>query len=110
MQCDGDKYETCSCVNINCMPKKFDTKLLATKKELRVDDPRKHLWAAVLGRAVDDLKSKNQLQRSSAEYWLRNRKKTGPGSYLWVCDVLDVDADRMMKIAFNRKKKVGSTR
>ena len=68
------------------------------------------LWAAVMERAVYDLKSKDKLQRGSASEWFQNRRRTDVGSFIWVCEVLDIDPDRYRKLALNRSKKAGTVK
>ena len=62
----------------------------------------KDLWAAVLDRAIEDLRSDKE--HHSAMYWIGNRKNTGVGSFLWVCDTLGFDADKTRdKILYNNR-------
>ena len=72
--------------------------------------PYKKLWAAVMGRAVDDLKKKKtpgaikdqRISRDSAIHWFKNRQRDDVGSFIWVCRVLDIDPDYARAVVLNR--------
>lgn len=69
------------------------------------------LWASVLRNAIDDIlyvrKHRNstvsyhnskhihqaEKNRYQAKFWIKNRKDNGPGSFIWVCDALGLEAD-----------------
>ena len=60
------------------------------------------LWSSVLERAIEDLKDDKEYH--SAMYWFRNRKNTGVGSFIWVCDTFGYDADKTRdKILYNHR-------
>ena len=52
----------------------------------------KKLWFNVLWQALDDVS--NPKYRRLALYWF-NSNATAPGSFLWVCDILHIDAWHM---------------
>ena len=62
----------------------------------------KKLWASVLGRAVIDLRRKKH--RQSARFWFYNDKNQGAGSFLWVCDVLEIDPGKTREKVFKKIK------
>lgn len=56
----------------------------------------RRLWAAVLSEAIASLsawrnKGKHVLEGRKAEAWLMHAETSGPGSFEWVCCVLDLD-------------------
>lgn len=56
----------------------------------------RRLWAAVLAEAIATLKAwrnggKQVLEGRKAEAWLMHAETSGPGSFEWVCCVLDLD-------------------
>lgn len=56
----------------------------------------RRLWAAVLAEAIATLKAwrnggKQVLEGRKAEAWLMHAEANGPGSFEWVCCVLDLD-------------------
>ena len=56
----------------------------------------RRLWAAVLSEAITALKAwrnggKQVLEGRKAETWLLHADTCGPGSFEWVCSVLDLD-------------------
>ena len=56
----------------------------------------RRLWAAVLSEAIAALKvwrngGKHVLEGRKAEAWLMHAETGGPGSFEWVCCVLDLD-------------------
>jgi hypothetical protein len=77
--------------------------------ELVVSDPYKSLWSAVLGRAADDIMSRQHIAQSSAKYWFKSRMY-GVGSFCWICDVLDLDPDKTMAAVFSRGVARGGTK
>lgn len=76
-----------------------------------MSDPEINLWAAVLGRAIDDLCYKKKRLNETQEYW-RNRallwfnnvKRTDPGSFQWVCVVLGLDYDQTRSVILSGKR------
>jgi hypothetical protein len=75
-----------------------------------VGDPYKALWAAVVGRAADDLLSREPLQVRSARYWFRNNENTGVGTFLWCCEILNLDPGKTRTAVFARKTRLGQKR
>lgn len=65
----------------------------------------KLLWAAVIKRAIDDLRSPKYTIKSSARGWLNDTTSKGPGSFYWICKHLDLDRCYIKK-AINGHKKV----
>jgi len=70
----------------------------------------KHLWGAVLCRAVEDLSSTNGLQVMSATDWFNNLENIGTGSLAWVCEVLELDPVAVRTKALNRPQTSGTVR
>jgi len=75
----------------------------------------KSLWASVLGRAIDDLnkkltprmsdskKSETLKFKQSAKYWF-SRKESNVGSFVWICDILEIDPEKTKsKIFYNKQ-------
>jgi hypothetical protein len=57
------------------------------------------LWAAVLQLAADDLTSANARLRRLAGVWFASTKH-GPGSFLWICDHLEINASLVRRRLF----------
>lgn len=53
------------------------------------------LWRAVVCRAIADTQGKNDEHMRSALRWLLSTS-TSPGSFLWACDMLDLEAGRIV--------------
>jgi len=59
-------------------------------------DCYKKLWAAVLDQAVGDATFENE-----ARAWFQSTRE-GVGSFLWVCDTLNLDPDSIKRKLNNR--------
>ena len=64
------------------------------------NSPEKNLWAAVLLQAFVDLEvltfgnlTKSSLARGQGEAWIKSNRNDYIGSFLYVCDVLDLDPE-----------------
>ena len=57
----------------------------------RTTNDERGLWTAVLQLAVDDLASSDPRRRRLARAWFDSTKH-GPGSCLWICDHLEINA------------------
>ena len=55
------------------------------------------LWTEVLIRAMEDLKSQNYVVRSKARGWFNNTHRRDIGSFLWICEIIDIDSDFILK-------------
>jgi len=53
------------------------------------------LWANVLKFAICDLK--HDLYSRKTEYWFNKTENEGPGSFVWICFMLDLDADSLRR-------------
>ena len=53
--------------------------------------PEMSLWAAVMGRSIEDLSRKKE--RKSARYWFENEKDDGIGSFKWICEIFSLNPD-----------------
>ena len=60
------------------------------------------LWAAVINQAVADMESYRQGDKRSAERWIFS-PADAPGSFVWVCDMLDLDAGRLQTLCMTRE-------
>lgn len=56
----------------------------------------KNLWKAVLSQAVKDISSKNVRINRAAKYWF-TRKNDNCGTFIWICLVLNYDANTLRK-------------
>ena len=57
-----------------------------------MQDAYKRLWFAVLEQALTDAKGKHYSYREEAREWFLSEKYE-TASFLWICDVLDLDPD-----------------
>ena len=55
-----------------------------------MQDACKRLWAAVLEQAMTDIQEDHDSHGEEARKWLQS-ENPGTASFLWVCDVLDLD-------------------
>lgn len=55
-----------------------------------MQDACKKLWAAVLEQAMTDAQEHHESYGEEARKWLQS-ENLGTASFLWVCDVLDLD-------------------
>jgi len=65
-----------------------------------------HLWVEVLYTAVKDYIGKyrvNPAHKKAAEHYLFHSKNRGIGSFLWICNLLRLDPERVRK-ALKQKK------
>ena len=60
------------------------------------------LWAAVVSQAIADLDSRYPGDRAAAIRWIYGRR-TNSGSFLWVCDHLDLDFRRLQTLCMTRE-------
>jgi hypothetical protein len=67
----------------------------------------RHLWSAVLGQAIEDLTD----SRTGAgalhftRLWFAS-DNCEPGSFLWICDHLELDAKSIRREALGRRRAV----
>lgn len=64
------------------------------------DQPYRGLWAAVLYSAIADL-NRRSYDRGARNYVYND--ETGPGSMRWICDMLDLDYDRLQMLSLTRE-------
>jgi len=75
-------------------------------------DPQKNVWAAVLIQAIDDLNVKSIPQESEKSQndkeYLKNQanayfksKRMSMGSFVWICELFDIDPDVARKAILN---------
>jgi len=66
-------------------------------------DAYSQLWMAVLQKAVADATSPaTPAEASEISEWLRSYNAS-PGSLIWICDILGIDAEAVREEVFNRK-------
>jgi hypothetical protein len=68
--------------------------------ELVNDQPYRALWASVLYSAIADL-NRRSYDRGAKKYVYSG--ETGVGSMRWVCDMLDLDYDRLQVLSMTRE-------
>ena len=68
--------------------------------------PERSLWGAVVEQAIHDLGSKSLLILDSAIEWFENRTRTGVGSFVWVCHVLELDPDKIVSYDIKQDKNI----
>jgi hypothetical protein len=59
----------------------------------------RRLWAAVLRQAVCDLGYHRSTLQHFTQLWFESDKRE-PGSFLWVCELLELDASRLRRRLF----------
>jgi hypothetical protein len=59
----------------------------------------RRIWAAVVYQAIRDMES--EMTRRPAIDWLYSDKK-GPQSMRWICDMLDLDYDKLLHLSMTR--------
>lgn len=74
------------------------------------------LWASVLLQAIRDVDSSERCDREPALTYI-NDSSAETGSFLWVCEMLDLDPDRIRMMSISREgrrqllgRNVGNTR
>ena len=68
-----------------------------------MDDTFKNLWLSVVKAAVEDYRGGNgPILHKDAESWLISNNE-GVGSFIWVCEVLDIEPSYIRRIC-NMKK------
>ena len=64
------------------------------------DQPYRALWAAVVYQAIADLNRIGYARR--AKEWIYSDQQ-GVGSMRWVCDMIDLDYDRLQFLSMSRE-------
>lgn len=64
--------------------------------------PYRSLWAAVISQAVADMNSHRQTDSHYARTWVYS-SKDAPGSFRWVCEMLDLDAGKLQTLCMTRE-------
>lgn len=49
------------------------------------------LWASVMAVAIADLDARLMSLRRAARHWMYEERRDDPGSFVWICDALDLD-------------------
>ena len=62
------------------------------------DSGCRRLWAAVLYQAVKDIDSNT---KGAASHWMWSRR-SDPGSMRWICDMLDLDYNKLTHLCMTR--------
>jgi hypothetical protein len=71
---------------------------MSGNKEQKLDETGcRRLWAAVMYQAIKDVDCGN----SSGINWVYSRR-TGVGSMRWICDMLDLDYDKLTMLCTTR--------
>lgn len=69
--------------------------------QLVIDDqPIRALWAAIVYQAIADLNRVGYARR--AKEWIYSAQQ-GVGSMRWVCDMIDLDYDRLQMLSMTRE-------
>lgn len=68
------------------------------------------LWASVMATAVADLDARLLSLRRAAQKWMYQDRSDQPGSFLWICDALELDPDLLRQHCLTRagRKKLRS--
>jgi len=65
-----------------------------------MQDACKRLWSAVLEQALTDAQGNYNSLREEARKWFLS-ENYGAASFLWICDVLDLDPDFLRNVYRN---------
>jgi len=67
------------------------------------DESIRQLWASVISQAICDIDVRGDRQsRTDAIRWINSEKGT-PQSFIWICDMLDLDAGKIRMLAISRQ-------
>ncbi len=55
----------------------------------------KLLWSSVLKQAIEDLTNRNSLIKRQAWQYVLNKRTHEIGSFIWICDLLHINADKV---------------
>lgn len=69
---------------------------------LRANGDYRALWASVILQAVRDIDGSSLVERRIALNYI-NDTRTGPGSFEWICAMLDLDTDRIRTMTLSRE-------
>ena len=75
-------------------PSQNDSQLVAD------DQPIRALWAAIVYQAVADMNRTGYARK--AKDWIYSEHQ-GVGSMLWICDMIDLDYDRLQMLSMTRE-------
>lgn len=75
-------------------PSQADSQLVAD------DQPIRALWAAIVYQAIADMNRAGYARRASE--WIYSDQQ-GVGSMRWVCDMIDLDYDRLQMLSMTRE-------
>ncbi len=81
--------------------KRLTQRIQALIKASTMSTPENDLWASVLEQALSDLSER--LYRQKALLWFSSREHH-PGSFLFICDALNLDPRKVLAFAKQRKK------
>jgi hypothetical protein len=66
------------------------------------DEVVRQLWASVISQAICDIDVRgDRSSRVDALRWIGSNK-THPQSFIWICDMLDLDEDRIRMMVMTR--------
>lgn len=68
---------------------------------VKTDESISALWAGVIHQAIADMDSPYSGVRQLAKDWMFS-PKSDAGSFVWICDMIDLDADRIRLISTTR--------
>lgn len=80
-------------MSLNSSPADLDFATIST--------PETALWSAVVLQAIKDMDSPIAIDRAQAMGWL-DSDETGVGSMRWICDMLDLDYNRILFLTLSR--------
>lgn len=66
-----------------------------------MSDGYARLWAGVVSQAIADMDSRYLSERAAAKRWVYSGESR-PGSFLWVCDHLDLDPNKLQTMCMTR--------
>ena len=67
------------------------------------DESIRQLWASVISQAICDIDVRGDRQsRVDAIRWI-NSEQSAPQSFVWVCDMLDLDSGKIRMMAMSRQ-------
>jgi len=69
----------------------------------RDDAAIRALWSSVIVQAIKDMDSRILCDIRVAKNWMYTDNRIGIGSFDWICQMLDLDADRIRTICLTRE-------
>lgn len=68
-------------------------------EEPKPPSPERNMWAAILAMAIADLASSSSFKKSAAINWILDNEKHEVGSFLWICEELNIDPKFFIEMA-----------